>query len=327
MPKLTIEMSVGSTKTQNIARMKNHTYKLLILILIAFSPTLSWAQQSSDSTAVNERKTMNLDSLINDAPVYGPEQEIDDPPVIEEEREEAADVTQGVEPVSEPNVVVSETFDDEYGTVRVYSSSKTYSKKNKNKNKHGNRDDIKTIAGGSQHSGGFGALTFKSTSFRDEAMVLAGLRGGWIINRSLAIGFEGHGIIPTAKFDDIDNVLNSDVVVYGGYGGMFLEPIIFSNQVVHLVFPVSAGAGWMGYEEDWENNFGSPGFNSINGFIDEDVFWYIEPGAALEVNVARNFRIDLGASKRFTQDLELVQTSESAFDKWNFFVTLKIGSF
>ena len=158
-------------------------------------------------------------------------------------------------------------------------------------------------------------------------MVLAGLRGGWIINRSLAIGFEGHGIVPTAKFDDIDNALNSKVVVYGGYGGIFLEPIIFSNQVVHLVFPVSAGAGWLGYEEDWESQFGAPRFNSYNGLIDEDVFWYIEPGAALEVNIARNFRINLGASKRFTQDLELIQTSTSAFDKWNFFVTLKVGRF
>ncbi len=324
MAKLILEKSVGIIKTQNFTRMKNHTHKLLVLFLLVYAPGIGWAQQSSDSTAVNERKKMDLDSLIN-APVYGPEQEVEAPPIIDNEMLETTDKTEEVQPISEPNVVVSETFDDEYGTVRVYSSSTSYSKKEKNKDK--GRDDIKTIAGGSQHSGGFGALTFKSTSFRDEAMVLAGLRGGWIINRSIAIGFEGHGIIPTAKFDDIDNPLGSKVVVYGGYGGFFLEPIVFSNQVVHLVFPVAAGAGWLGYEEDWENNFGSPGFNSINGLIDEDVFWYIEPGAALEVNIARNFRIDLGASKRFTQDLELVQTSESAFDKWNFFVTLKIGSF
>lgn len=324
MSKLILSKSVGAIRTQNIIRMKTHTRKLLILLFFAISPMVSWSQQSSDSTAVKERKTMNLDSLINEAPVYGPDREIEAPSVIEEAAEEPAMTTEESETIEEPNVVVTETFNDEYGTVRVYSSSKTYPKKQKNKDK--GRDDIKTIAGGSQHSGGFGALSFRSTSFRDEAMVLAGVRGGWIINRSIAIGFEGHGIVPTAKFDDIDNALNSKVVVYGGYGGFFLEPIIFSNQVVHLVFPISAGAGWMGYEEDWESQYGSPGYNS-NGFIDEDVFWYVEPGAALEVNIARNFRIDLGASKRFTQDLELVQTSESAFDKWNFFVTLKIGSF
>ncbi|GEM_PF-1043043 len=303
--------------------MKTRTQLLIILIAVLVLPHSGWAQ-SPDSTVVDERRPMDLDSLINEAPVYGPEEQKEASEVVEESQ--GSNVREEEETIEEPNVVVTETFDDEYGTVRVYSSSTSYQKKHKNKNK-GYRDDIKTIAGGSHHSGGFGALSFRSTSFRDETMVLAGLRGGWIINRSLAIGFEGHGIVPTAKFDDIDNPLNSRVVVYGGYGGFFLEPIFFSNQVVHLVFPVSAGAGWMGYEEDWENNIGSRSFNSINGLIDEDVFWYIEPGAALEVNVARNFRINLGASKRFTQDLDLVQTSDSAFDKWNFFVTLKIGSF
>ena len=188
--------------------------------------------------------------------------------------------------------------------------------------RRGKRRDIKTLSGSMSHSGGFGAISFRSTKFRDETMVLGGLRGGWIINRTLAIGLEGHGIIPTAKFDDIE--AGSEVNILGGYGGMFLELIFFSNEVVHITFPVSGGAGWLGYNRtNDDNTIPAP----LDREVDGDVFWYIEPGAGLEFNISRSFRLATGVSKRFTQDLELLNTQSDAFDELNYFITLKIGGF
>ena len=181
------------------------------------------------------------------------------------------------------------------------------------------KSEIKTISGNLGHSGGFGALSFRSSKFRGETIVMAGLRGGWIINRSLAIGLEGHGLIPTAKYQGLSQY---DAVLIGGYGGLFLEPIIMSNQVVHVTFPVSAGSGWIGYHEDFdEGRFDDP------ELIEGDVFWYVEPGANVELNLARNFRLALGISKRFTQDLQLVDTESDDFNKITYYLTLKIGSF
>lgn len=190
-------------------------------------------------------------------------------------------------------------------------------------NKKKRRQDIKTLSGSMSHSGGFGALSFRSTKFRGESLVLAGLRGGWIINRTLGIGIEGHGIIPTAKFTDIEPL--REVNVLGGYGGMFLELIFFSNEVVHVTVPVSGGAGWLGYHRiDEDNTIPQP---LEENEVDGDVFWYVEPGANLEFNISRNFRLDFGVSKRFTQDLELINTKSDAFDKLNYYITLKIGGF
>jgi hypothetical protein len=187
------------------------------------------------------------------------------------------------------------------------------------------RQDIKTLSGSMSHSGGFGALSFRSTEFRNESLVMAGFRGGWIINRTLGIGVEGHGIIPTAKFDIEDDLgAMREVNLLGGYGGMFLELIFFSNEVVHVTFPVSAGAGWLGYHEIADDNT-MPG--PIDPEIDSDVFWYVEPGADLEFNVSRNFRLAFGVSKRFTQDLVLKETDTKAFDELNYFITLKVGGF
>ncbi len=185
--------------------------------------------------------------------------------------------------------------------------------------KHRNRGEVKTLSGNNYHSGGFGAISFKTTTYMDQAMVLGGIRGGWIISRAVALGFEGWGIIPTATLTDVYPL--ADVVVLGGYGGFFIEPIVFSNQIVHLTFPISGGAGWMGYQEKFSN------FDYYGSIVSEDVFWYVEPGAALEINVARHFRMDLGASKRFTQDLSLLNTPSEAFDEWSYFLTLKFGGF
>ena len=189
------------------------------------------------------------------------------------------------------------------------------------------RGDIKTLAGSMNHSGGFAALSFRTSDFMDQTMVLAGFRTGWIVNRTLGIGVEGHGIIPTARYPGIDPL--DDVVSVGGYGGMFLELILLSNQVIHVTFPASAGAGWMGYSADWraDSTLTVPADPAINTFVDEDIFWYVEPGANIEINISRNFRLDFGVSRRFTQDFLLVHTPSDAFDQLSYYLTLKVGGF
>lgn len=212
----------------------------------------------------------------------------------------------------EPKIIYYQSVKDGNGTVWT-----------KRKEKRRGRDryrDIHTITGRNSHGGGFGALSFKSTELENETIVMAGVRAGWIINRALGIGFEGFGIIPTATISDIGT---QDLMPIGGYGGMFLEPVFFSNQVIHVTFPVSAGAGWIGYYEDNSSNFAS-----IDGDrVAEDVFWYVEPGASIEINIARNFRLAGGISKRFTEDLEILETGNEDFNTLSYFITLKIGSF
>jgi len=202
-----------------------------------------------------------------------------------------------------------------------YNRDEIYSRGKRRHYHRNDRNKIHTLSRHSYHSGGFGSIAFKWGDFQGQTTVLAGVRGGWIINRAVAIGFEGYGIIPTAEFENISII--QDVVLLGGYGGMFLEPILFSNQIVHVTFPVSTGAGWLGYHRDFEDNL-----NTIeDDLIDGDIFWYLEPGVTVEVNVSRHFRISVGASKRYTEDLELLNTPEKAFEGTNYSIAIKLGRF
>ncbi len=88
-------------------------------------------------------------------------------------------------------------------------------------NNYRKNDDIQTLAGKHSHHGGFGAISFRASEFNNKDIIMAGFRGGWIINRAMAIGFEGHGIIPTAEYENIDPDVPLRSRSVGGYGGMY----------------------------------------------------------------------------------------------------------
>jgi hypothetical protein len=190
--------------------------------------------------------------------------------------------------------------------------------------KRGGRENgMETLSGDNSHSGGYGALFFKGSSFKNTSILMMGIRGAWVVNRSFGLGIDLNGLIPVSKYDDADPVGISDAILLGGYGGLLLEPVVWSKKLVHVTFPISIGAGWLGYVEDWEDEY----YYGSGDLLDDDVFWYIEPGINAEVNVTNYFRIDVGISKRFTQDLSLYNTPSDAFDKLNYSLTLKFGGF
>ena len=179
--------------------------------------------------------------------------------------------------------------------------------------------EIKSISQGRHHSGGFGAISFKGSKLDDDMLMMAGIRGGWIIGRTLAIGFEGYGIIPTIE---IDKYLQSNRLV-GGYGGVFLEPIFFSNEIVHVTFPLAAGAGWVGIDEEWGTN----DYDENHEILEQDVFWYIEPGVTVEINLTRHVRLNMGVTKRFLDDHHMEAFPSEHLEKPNYMMTLKFGRF
>lgn len=286
---------------------------LTTLLFVCLFSTIAYSQNPPEEN--KEKEGGEEQTEKSDSDLDNPKEEVFGEEDAEEKSEESKSFTLDADDaVLEEKVVVEEA---EIIKPDV-PESETY-----HYNNYRGNDEIQTLAGKHSHHGGFGAISFRGTEFNDQNIIMLGFRGGWIISRAMAIGFEGYGIIPTAEYENIDPNTSLTSRAVGGYGGMFLEPIILSNKVVHVTFPVAAGAGWLGYIVDWEEN---SNYYS-NDLIDDDVFWYVEPGAAVELNVARNFRINVGASYRFTQDLELVNTSSSAFDAWNYFLTLKFGSF
>jgi len=173
---------------------------------------------------------------------------------------------------------------------------------------------------GNNHDGGFyGAFNIGYSKIDDKDAIVIGGRFSWVINHGLAIGFGGAGFV-----NELQNVqINNQVFLTGGYGGIYIEPIVMPNFPVHLSFPVLLGAGGISYvasDVNW-NNF----------IEDTEAFLLVEPSAELELNLTRFFRMSFGASYRFPTPFTVgisgsTATAES-LKGFTYTMTFKFGRF
>ena len=102
---------------------------------------------------------------------------------------------------------------------------------------------------------------------------LGGIKVAYVANRQFEVGFVG-----VFLYSEQDNprTLNEDLI--GGYGGLHLEPILFSKSLVNLSFPVLIGAGGVGYlGNDFDDRIGDIDRDDI------DAVFVVEPGMSASI--------------------------------------------
>lgn len=169
--------------------------------------------------------------------------------------------------------------------------------------------------------GGYGGPRVALSSFNGKNTWLVGGRGGVIFNSSFAVGGAGYGIANSPQFTNIDT--NKVAYLEGGYGGLLLEYILLPNKLVHLSFPVIIGAGGLLYSET--RAIDDADFDQ--SIIANTSFFVLEPGVELEINIIRFMRLAAGVSYRYTNGMNLPNTSSSAFNALSLSVSLKFGRF
>lgn len=149
--------------------------------------------------------------------------------------------------------------------------------------------EIKTLLGRNREGGVYGAFTAGYSVIDNKHAVLFGGRFGWLASHYIGIGFGGTGFLNEFHFEPS---LNREVSLAGGYGGLYIEPILFPRFPVHLSFPVLIGGGGISYvsKEESKNN---------NLIEDSESFLMIEPAAEIEMNLTRFCRLAMGVTYRF----------------------------
>jgi len=194
---------------------------------------------------------------------------------------------------------------------------------------------MRTLLGGDKklHHGGWGAPTTHYTRIMDQDALLTGVRGGWIIDHRLTIGIAGHGLVtqvPNKAYDEF-RIANGDLLrrrssLYMGYGGLLIEPVIAYRSPIHITLPVIIGAGGATYgNSNWSSSDVEP-FDTDDHY-DAQAFFVVEAGIELEFNVISLVRVGIGASYRYTTDIDLPATSKDALRGINAGISLKVGSF
>lgn len=146
-------------------------------------------------------------------------------------------------------------------------------------------------------SGVYGGPEVRATRLAGQGAVLAGARGGWIINHHLLLGVAGYAnagravragrALPSGRAADLGV----------GYGGVDLGWVHRPSRPVHLTLGALVGAGAVGYRDP-----AAP----VDGWTDTgDAFFVTEPSAALELNLAPRVRVALGGSYRLVRGARL----------------------
>jgi hypothetical protein len=182
--------------------------------------------------------------------------------------------------------------------------------------------EIKTLLGRNRPGGGYGAFTTGYTAIDDKNAVLFGARFGWLASHSIGIGLGATGFINEFHYEPS---LDKDVFLSGGYGGLYVEPILLPRLPVHISFPILFGAGGVSYvskETDFNNNM----------IQDSETFLLIEPAMEVELNLTRFLRFAAGVTYRlptsFNVGLSGTPTASAETIKGaSYTLTLKIGKF
>jgi hypothetical protein len=185
-----------------------------------------------------------------------------------------------------------------------------------------NRDEYKTLFGHENFRGAYGAFTIGYSEIDQKQAVIFGGRFEWLAGHSIGLGFGGSGFINEYHYEP---AVNRDVFLTGGYGGLYIEPILMPNFPVHLSFPLLLGAGGISYiteDMDYDHNM----------IEDSEAFLIAEPSAEIELNLTRRFRLALGASYRFTTPFDVGMSgsptvSSRALEEFSFLMTFKFGRF
>jgi hypothetical protein len=201
-------------------------------------------------------------------------------------------------------------------TVSIYSFSQVLEDESTRKRKD---DEIRTLIEKSDDIGGYGGLSVLYSQIDAKDAFVFGARGGLIMGHIFTLGIAGTGFINDSH---LDNTLDRNVSLAGGYGGMFFEPIIFPKAPVHISVPVLIGIGGVAYTSvevrEWENDY----------FVeDSETFLVVEPGIEMEMNLTRFFRFSMGAYYRYTSEIELLNTDKDVLNGFSFGVNFKFGKF
>ncbi len=179
-------------------------------------------------------------------------------------------------------------------------------------------------------TGGFIDMSIRYTDVLGTDAVFLGFSGGVVLNHSWNIGLGAvfstsvikNPVYEQYLLDSTTTDTQGGLELKVGYGGLYVEPVLYHRSVVHIALPILIGAGGVNYSYPAPN-----GSNSQRNRIEGQAFFVVEPGVEVEVTIVRGFRVGLGGSYLYTSELSLPETPSDALCRPMARLSLKVGGF
>ncbi len=155
---------------------------------------------------------------------------------------------------------------------------------------------------------GYISIENKFSYINDQFAIINGIKLAFIIDHSWVIG-GGMWMLSNIVYG---NGSYSGNELDLAYGGLWLEYIFLSEQIIHFSIGMTSGVG-----------LGS--FTNITK--DPSNFFILEPELHVIFNIAKNFRLELGVGYRYIAGVKMAGTSNEDLRGITGNVILKFGSF
>jgi hypothetical protein len=172
-------------------------------------------------------------------------------------------------------------------------------------------------------NGGYGGPVQRFSTVAGKSVVFSGAEGGWIVNHRFVLGGAGYGLATQNIRNDgavLRDTKGRAPVVELGYGGVTFGYVQQPMKLVHLTAQVLVGGGGLTYDTE-----------DIAGVRPEDAptdaFFVVEPSVHGELNVARFFRVGVGAGYRYISGARLDGLSDRDLRGVSASLTFKFGRF
>lgn len=191
------------------------------------------------------------------------------------------------------------------------------------------QDEVQTLFKKENALGFYLGASVKPGEINNQSAIFTGAELGLVFGHQLNIGVIGMGL--TSSIDANVADANGNKLYYEmGYGGLKIEPVLFSDKLIHLTIPVTLGGGGailtkktaVSYLDDWNSNW-----DYYPEPVDADFFLIAEPGLNIEINLYKHLRLDVGAGYRFVNDVNMVNTNNGNLEGFSGNIGLKFGWF
>jgi len=164
--------------------------------------------------------------------------------------------------------------------------------------------------------GHFGRMDGEDTAF-------ATIKLAYVANRKLEIGFAFTGFINDRPNTQTDLFDGDKLLLFGGYGGFHVEPILFGDRFISISFPTLIGGGLVTYK-------GIDTLEDDNNELEEndfDDFFIVQPGINILYNITRFTQLETGLRYRFTSSYDLPFKNKDNLNGYSIMIGLKLGIF
>ncbi len=171
--------------------------------------------------------------------------------------------------------------------------------------------------------GGYLAIMNQGTRINGNWADLAGGKGAWIINHTLALGACGYGLAYPANREKFTGTpyegLESRIGL--GFGGILIEYFIWPDNLFTIAPGITTGAGGISYYNAMDSK------NSSENKQTSDTFFVTMPELNIYLNVTDHIRIGAGVAYRFISGTNQKEFSDSDLRGFSFTLTAAAGFF